>query len=352
LLIPLLILALGDLLAEGQRAFQAGDLALAEQKFRAHLKTAPRSAEALSNLAAVLARREQFNEAIALYRKALTIDPKLTPVHFNLGVAQMRSGDFVGCAASFDRFLQSHPGEARARQLSGLCRVQAGDLAGGIAALEAGPLDPSAAFLLAYAHAQTGDEKRAAELLGVLESNPAQARMVEGLLEFRRARYIEAKEKFEAAVAVDPNLAPAIAGLGKVALADNRDPEAMAYFERALKLAPQDAESTYQLGVLAARNGDVPRGRELLRRAIELRANYADPYYQLAQLDFKAGQYPAALTNLQAASKILPDHDSIRMLLGRTYQALGRKADADREFAEVRRLKAKRVERDQLQQKQ
>jgi tetratricopeptide (TPR) repeat protein len=350
LLIAILILALGDALAEGQRAFQAGDLPRAESLFREYLKTNPKSAEATSNLAAVLARREQFPEAIALYGQALKLNPQLVQIRFNLGVAQMRSGDHAGCADSFAKFLAKYPQEARARQLRGLCLVESGDLRAGIEALEGAQLDSAGVFLLAYAHAQAGDEERATELLGRLDAHYAQARLIEGLLEYRRASYFAARTKFEQALAADPDLAPALAGLGRVALLDNRDTEAMIYFERALKLAPFDSESTYQLGVLKARNGREAQGRALLEKALTLRANYADPHYQLAQLDFKAKRYDAALKHLEAAAKILPEQDSIRLLLARTYQALGRKADADREFAEVRRLKQQRVERDRIKQ--
>jgi Flp pilus assembly protein TadD len=348
--IAILILALGDALAEGQRAFQAGDLPRAESLFREYLKTNPKSAEATSNLAAVLARREQFPEAIALYNLALKLNPQLVEIRFNLGVAQMRSADHAGCAESFAKFLFKYPQEPRARQLRGLCLVESGDLAGGIAALESAPLDPAGVFALAYAHAQAGDEARATELLSRLDAHHAQARLIEGLLEYRRANYIVARGKFEAALAADPDLAPALAGLGKVALLDNRDTEAMIYFERALKLTPFDSESTYQLGVLKGRNGREAEARKLLERSLTLRANYADPHYQLAQLDFKAQRYTEALKHLEAAAKILPEQDSIRLLLARTYQALGRKADADREFAEVRRLKQQRVERDRIKQ--
>ena len=350
MLIAILILAHGDAHAEGQRAFQAGDLPRAESLFRDYLKTNPRSAEATSNLAAVLARREQFPEAIALYHQALKLNPQLIEIRFNLGVAQMRAADYAGCSESFTKFLAKYPNEARAIQLRGLCLVESGDLAGGIATLEKAPLDPTAIFALAYAHSQAGDEARATELLRQLESRPAQARLVEGLLEYRRANYIVARQKFEAAAAADPNLAPALTGLGRVALLDNRDEDAMGYFRRALAIAPHDAEATYQLGVLEGRNGREAEARRLLEKSLSLRANYADPHYQLAQLDFKAKRYPDALKHLEAAVKILPEQDSIRLLLARTYQALGRKPEADREFAEVRRLKQQRVERDRIKQ--
>jgi tetratricopeptide (TPR) repeat protein len=76
----------------GGQALERGDYPRAEELYRQYLKQHPNSAEGLSNLAAVLARREKFDEAIATYEKALRINPRLTPIYFNLAVAYLRSG--------------------------------------------------------------------------------------------------------------------------------------------------------------------------------------------------------------------------------------------------------------------
>ncbi len=348
LTLALLTLALSDLLAEGQRAFQAGDWVRAEQAFRAYLKSAPRSAEATSNLAAVMARREQLDEAIRLYQRALQFDPRLTPVHFNLGVAQMKAGRFADCVASFTAFLKSHPGENRARQLRGLCMIESGQLPEGIAELEQLAPDPSIAFALATAHAKSGNEERATQLLAGLEQQPAQARLIEGVIEYRRGRFPEARTKFAEAVAIDASLGQAHAYLGRIAMLDNQEEDAARHLEQALARNPADAESTYQLGILRSRSGQESAARQLFERALSLQGNYADPLYQLAQLDFKARQYPAALHRLEKAVRILPEQEAIRLLLARTYQALGRSAEAQREFQEVRRLKAMRTKQKEL----
>src|SRR5215475_4849565 len=73
-----------DLLDSGRRAMESGDLTVAERDFRAYLAAHPASAQALSNLGAICARREQFQEAVTFYEKALRADPKLVPVHFNM----------------------------------------------------------------------------------------------------------------------------------------------------------------------------------------------------------------------------------------------------------------------------
>ena len=301
----------------------------------------------MSNLAAVYSRREQYSEAIALYQKALNANPALKQIRFNLAIAELKAGLPADAARNLELFLQAFPQEDRARTLLGAALVEAGDFKRAIAELENAAPSPATKYALAVAHARAGDENKATELLSSL--TPAAAELTQGFIEYRRGRFPEAKDHFEAALKLDANHAPAIAALGRLALLDNRDAVAIELLERALKLAPQDAESTYQLGVLYDRNGRTPQGRAMLSRALTLRAGYPDPHYQLARIDFREKQYAAALKHLQSAAKLLPEHEAIRLLLAQTYRALGRTAEANREFAEVRRLKNRRIEKSQIE---
>ena len=92
-------------LDSGRQALESGDLPRAEQFFKNYLSEHPDSAEALSNLAAVHARRQQFPEAVALYEKALRVNPKLTPVHFNIAVSLGRMNRFAEAAQHLRTFL-------------------------------------------------------------------------------------------------------------------------------------------------------------------------------------------------------------------------------------------------------
>ncbi len=337
-------------LDSGRSALQSGDLVRAEKLFREYLTGHPDSAEALSNLAAVCARREQFDKAVPLYEKALKADPKLIPVHFNIAVSLGRLNQYSRAAGHLRIFLNSYPDEPRARQLLGLCLVETGDLRGALSELEASyrvnPNDSSILYALAYAHSRAGDEARAAELLSRTESHPTQAKLIEGLIEYRRGRFAEAKALFQEVVKAEPNMAPAVAALGRLELLDHNDEEAIRLLQRATQLNPSDAESTYQLGVLYDRTGRTDEAIPLLRRALTLRANYPDPLYHLGRIALARGDAKGALKLLEEARRILPNQEAIRLMLGRTYQALGRDAEAKAEFAEVRRLKAEVVERD------
>lgn len=339
-----------NLLDTGRQAMEAGDLTRAEQSFRQYLAQHPASAEALSNLGAICARRQQFREAVGFYDKALHADPKLVPVHFNIAVALGRLNEYVRAADHLRTFLKSYPQEPRAHQLLGLCLTESGDVRGALPELEESyrlnPRDTSILSSLAYANARAGAVDRAAQLLQQSQSDPAQSKLIEGLIEYRRGRFAEAKALFQEVLKLNPNVVPAITALGRLELLDHNDAEAIQLLERALKMSPSDAESTYQLGVLYDRTGHPDQGIKLLRRAITLRANYPDPHYHLGRIAVEHKDYKTALAELELARRLLPDQEAIRLLLARTYQALGRDAEAKAEFAEVRRLKAAVIERD------
>jgi len=337
-----------DPLAAGQDALQRGDLSAAEQSFRLYLKTHANSAEALSNLAIVMSRRGQYPEAVKLYQQALKVNPALFPIHFNLAVTLIRLKD-PSAITHLRAFLKAQPDEPRAHQLLGLCLVEVGDNLGAIEELEsayrANPNDPSILSSLAYAHSRAGDENRALELLAKTDAQPEQSALLRGLIEYRRERYDEAKVLLREVVDRNPNNAAAVSALGRLHLLQREDDEAIALLSKAIQLNPSDAESTYQLGVLHDRNGRSAEGISFLQRALTLRANYPDPHYQLGRIALNRKDYPVALKELETARRLLPNQEAIRLLLGRTYQALGREAEAKLEFAEVRRLKAEVIER-------
>jgi Flp pilus assembly protein TadD len=342
--------ALGqDLLSTGRRAFEAGDFARAEALFREHLKAFPNSAEAMSNLAAIHSRRGEFAQAVELYGKALRADPKLVQIQFNLGVAHLRAGHHREAIASLRAFLKSHPKETRARELLGLSLVETGDLKQAIEELETvvqqAPGQSSAVFSLAYAHSRSGDMEKGSALLARLESHPAQARLIEGLIEFRRERYGAAKSLFEQSLQNEPNFAPAHAALGRLYLFQNQDEPATAHLEKALKLSPHNPEVCYQLGVLRDRSGNTGEARSLFDRSLQLRAENPGPLYALAKIDLRENRPAAAIARLEKAARLAPQADAIQLLLGRAYQAAGESAKAKLAFAEVRRLQQSRLDK-------
>jgi len=339
-----------DPLIAGREALERGDYPRAELFYREYLKQHPNSAEGLSNLAVVLARREKFDEAVATYRKALSADPKLTQIYFNLAVAYLRSEQYGNAVSALDQFLKSYPADNRARELLGICLVETGDLRRGIGELEkvlaADPHDVSAIFALAGAHIRAGDQARGQQLFEELEKGnapPAQVHLLQGLVYYRAREYERAEKEIRSVLEYDPQSGPALAALGRLRLLRADEASAIEYFEKALKVAPQDAESNYYLGVLFDRKGQVAQGREHLNRAIALRPSYPEAMYTLGRIEFRSSNFKAALPLLERATKYAPNEDVIHLLLARTYQALGQQEKAKLEFAEVRRIQSSRI---------
>jgi tetratricopeptide (TPR) repeat protein len=342
-----------DLLTAGREALERGEYAEAERLFRQQVAKTPQSAEALSNLGAVLAREQKFDEAIETYERALRADPKLTGVYFNLGVAYFKAGRYQAAAAPFETFLKSRPADPRARQLLAVSLVESAQYRRGIALLEQlakeQPNDPSILFALAGAHIRAGDQEQGKLLLQQLETSklpPASTHLLQGMLYYRGQHYDDSEKELQEAVRLDPQSAPALAALGRLRLRVNDDSAAIGYFERALAIQPQDAESNYQLGVLLGRNGAEERGRHYLIRAMEQRANYPDPMYFLAKMDLNDNHPAQAVKLLERAVQLAPDTESVRFLLARAYKQAGKDDLSKAQLAEFRRLQHERLQRD------
>jgi tetratricopeptide (TPR) repeat protein len=114
-----------DLRAREARAIalqRAGDVAGAEAGYRELLAAGHETAPTLTNLAAIVRRREGFDEAEALLRRAIAIAPELGGPYLNLGNVLHQVGRLEAAEAAYRTALAANldnPQEAR----MGLARV-------------------------------------------------------------------------------------------------------------------------------------------------------------------------------------------------------------------------------------
>src|SRR5271170_3739918 len=103
----LLILGAGALVCaespfDTARELQAqGKYPESERAYRAFLKEQPQSVQARTNLGVVLAHEGRLAEAVAEYRKALSIDGTALPAKVNLALAYYRLSDWRTAATVF-----------------------------------------------------------------------------------------------------------------------------------------------------------------------------------------------------------------------------------------------------------
>lgn len=128
-------------------------------------------------------------------------------------------------------------------------------------------------FLLGVRAAESGDEaeavRRYEEALR-LKPDYAPALNNLGALHGLAGRYAESASFYEKALAADPDYAEARSGLGFALARMGRLREAEACYEEALRLRPYLTKTMAQLGELRLREGDLPSAVAHFRRAVEL----------------------------------------------------------------------------------
>ena len=141
--------------------------------------------------------------------------------------------------------------------------------------------------------------------------------------------YARARDAFAHALALEPDLAEAHAGMGWIHLAHRWDWRAAeASFHRALELAPGNAIVLHQAAILATNSGRFDEGIALGRRAVEQDPLSATAYYFLGLSFVVAGRYDEAVAEITKALELAPQGAAMRSWLAVVLLLQGRLAEA------------------------
>jgi len=98
---------------------QQGQNAEAEAAWRVFLNAHPSNPEPYAHLGLLEARQEHYSDAVPLYRKALTLNPKMPGLRLNLGLALFKAGDLKPALQEFKLLIKSQPpGSPEAQRLT------------------------------------------------------------------------------------------------------------------------------------------------------------------------------------------------------------------------------------------
>ena len=331
---------------------QQGKLEEAAAEYRALLKLKPDYAEAHANLGVVLARLNRYEEAAASYETALQLNPKLTPILLNLGILSYRAGQFEKAVANLEKFLATTPNHPQARQLLGIALVELGRDEDAIAQLEAiftsGTEDSAALYSLGLAYVRL-DRARQQDVIDRLASLPtgvAVSRLLRGQALLKRLEFEKAVAELLEAQKLNPELPRVSYSLGLCYVKLGRNKDAIAAFESEVRHNPRDFATLYYLASVQEAEGTLDAARKNLEAAIKLAPQSTEASALLSKILTRQGSGSDALSALEKAVATDPTDPVKRYQLARLYRQLGRKADADREFAEVQRLKDEQLKKD------
>lgn len=294
-----------------ERARRTSDAALypaAELAFRDALRLDETNAAAVRGLAALTGSRHRFREMLPLARRALELEPLAADAHGLLGDALLELGRYREAFAEFDRLAALKPSAGAYARIA-YARELRGDLDGALEAME-----------LAIDSAATGEPS-------------ALMRTLAGNLLLAQRRPDEAAARYREALAFVPGYAPALAGLGDVALARRDVEAALPLYRRAAdgSAAPEYAAT---FGDLLDRLGRPRAAARAWNRAEALEERFArnggDNRLETAEFDLTHDRNLAdALARARAGRAARPSVEGDHVLAWALYKN-GRCAEARR----------------------
>lgn len=321
----------------------------AEVAWRAFLKVQPANAEAYAHLGLLEARQEHYSEAVALYRKALALNPEMPGLRLNLGLSLFKAGELKQAIQTFDLLLKSQPPASpegqRLKTLIGMAHYGLQEYAAAIPYLkEATASDPqNLPFRLELAHSCLRTKQYPCVLdvyheILMLNAESAEADMLAGEALDEMNDHAGATQQFRAAVKANPQEPNVHFGLGYLLWTQSEYEEAAQEFQAELANVPNHSQALAYLADSNMKLNHPEVALPLIQKTIRI-----DPRVELAHLDLgilyvNDGRRDDALRELKVAAKLSPDDVSVHWRLGRLYQAMGRKDEANAEFQKTSSL--------------
>jgi tetratricopeptide (TPR) repeat protein len=336
---------LEERLAAAQQALQKGDLPQAISLYRSVLILDPEHLLANYWLGVLVLKAGWPSDALPFLQLAALKDPDFPDFHLDLGLAYEALGDLEGAAACFRKVRESSPGYSVAQLRLAEDFEKQNNFGAAIEACQRA--------LLAFPK-HTGLLRKAADLLARSQRWPEALKTWRNLLEVRpdcpatlhafglscyQAADLDlARDAFQRATDLQPNLLGSLLHLALVWQKSGRSQNAVECFQRALAIDPANAETYKALGDVFQ---DLGRHTEALaswQRAVELRPEYADAWQNLGLGMERENRLNEALASHQRVVQLRPNDATSHRYLGMVWQDLGMLAAAEQSYREALRL--------------
>lgn len=288
----------------------------------------------------------ELARACALYRQAVALAPELATTHLNLGIGLEAAGDRGGAKACYERALAIEPRSAAASYNLGKLLYMQGALDQAQRLLSQA-LEIRADFADAHIvhghvlHALGKLEEAAAELHAGLQQRPDDPAAKSALARVRAAvalkaavgyhqagRRIEARARYEEALALEPDNIDALHLLGVLAHEEGDNDRAAQMISRSLEIRPTNPHAHFNLGRVRQAQGRADEAMASYRSALAHDSAHGDALWALAGLHGARGEWQHAAEAYRCFLKDHPDSAAALCDLGAALKALGRGPEA------------------------
>ena len=353
--------------------------------------SAPSQTKASSPTFASLAQRaaeardaDRFDEAVALYAKALALQPKWKEGWWSLGTIEYDQDHYAKAAQDFEKLTALDPANGTAHAMLGLCQFElskdAQALKNLLAAEQLGVIKDEQLRHVALYHLgilqlrarKFGDAKETLDQLAKdrvrtkesitalglavllvrpqdapIEGTPGssvigRAGEAEALLAARD--FEQAKKTYAELTGEFPDYPNLHFAFGRLLLETNETDEAIEEFRKELKRDPQNVNSMLEIASVRYQV-DSRDGLHYAEQAVKLAPGIPFAHYLLGVLRLDTGNAAGAVPELEVAQKAFPNESRVYFSLGNAYARVGRKAEAAKARAEFARLSAQEKQR-------
>jgi Flp pilus assembly protein TadD len=179
-----------------------------------------------------LSKDGKYDDSVAAFNRAIALNPKCQDCFYNIGFAYAQKKDYAQAEENYKKALEVKPDYAEA--YNGLANIY----------------NAQRKFDQA-AEASAKASQLSASAPGALAGGNADALYNEGVILWNGGKIPEAKAKFQAAVAANPNHAEAHYQLGMALVNEGKLAEAGAEFNTYLKIAPEGSNAATAKALLA-----------------------------------------------------------------------------------------------------
>lgn len=313
------------------------------------LKPLPRFEHPDLQHASGLIEKGQYFDAVAELQAIKEQNPQQKGVARELGIAYYKLGDYPHASSALRDAISENDGDKEAVQLLGLSYYFSGRAQEAIPLLEKVQswfprANVDAAYILGICYIQSKDydnaRKSFASMYGVGPDSAASHLFLARML-LRQGFDPIAEQEAKKALTIDAHLPLAHYLLGELYIFKSRIPEATKELEAELAINPANASTYYRLADAYTRVGRWDEAEKLLQRSLWLDSTASGPYILMGKVLLNKNEPILAERSLQRALSMDPNNYVTHHLLGETYRAMGRSADADSELKLSERLQAK-----------
>lgn len=328
--------------------------------------------------AGVAREANRLDEAVVLYRKAVSENPKWTEGWWYLGTLLYDRDDYSGAGAAFKKTAELDPNNGAAVVMLGLSEAKLHQNTDALRHLREGrklgiPDDPQLRRVMLFTlgslsleRGVRGDFETAQEALDSLAREgvyseeltdalglavlhishpPIDPQLVRAAgraeaLAAQRGNVTEARKSYEQLAADYPRVPGVQFALGKFLLANHFDDEAMAAFKRELENTPTHLLARLGIAGLMAQR-DPAGGLHDAEEALKMAPEIPETHYLVGVMLLDTGDLLNATRELETAQRAEPNEAKVYFALGRAYAKANRKEDAARARATFARLNAK-----------